>query len=173
MEKKLKFSRGTIIAAFISGVWLCLTLFILGLFKITIAWPAFMPFVLFTLIGWKTDQIKNIFCGGVVGILMGGLVLKGIYLVIGKTGVYNTLLIPIFIAIFLLVVLGETLPMLFNNYTFCFYTITFASPQQDTLQWLIVMLLGGAFYFGGMLMLLRLFIKQELPIVEKANEEAA
>lgn len=170
---KIKFSKSTLIAALISGVWLCVTLFILNLFNISIGWPAFMPFVLFNLIGWKTTEVKPIFGGGVVGLLLGGVALKGIFLIIGRTGIFYTYLIPIFIAIFLLVALGDILPVLFNNYTFCFYTIAFATPEQETLKWILIMLLGGGFYFGGMFMFIRLFIKQEPSSSEALEEEVA
>lgn len=170
---KIKFSKSTLIAALISGIWLCVTLFVLNLCGVSIGWPAFMPFVLFNLTGWKTSEVKSIFLGGGAGLLLGGIALKGIFLIIGRTGIFYTYLIPIFIAIFLLVALGDVIPVLFNNYTFCFYTIAFATPEQETLKWILIMLLGGGFYFGGMLMFIKLFIKPEPPSSEGLKEEAA
>jgi cobalamin biosynthesis Co2+ chelatase CbiK len=98
---------------------------------------------------------------------MSGLVIKSIYIIIGKTGIFTTYLIPIFIAVFILVALGDALPIFFNNYTFCVYTIAIANPVQDTIEWTIVMLLGGAFYASAMLLLFHLFLKQD---PEEKNE---
>lgn len=160
MELKWKFNKNSIIAALISGVCVCLTIFLLDLLKISNSWPAFMPFILFAVSGWKMDQLKSIFAGGVVGTLLGALVLQGIYFLVGKTGTYYTYLVPIFIAVFLLVALGDLFPALFNNYAFCFYTVAFAIEKQKTFEWILTMLLGGVFFVGSMLFLLKLFIKQ-------------
>lgn len=175
MGENLKINKGTMIAALITGTLICTIVYILGELNIHMSWPAFMPFVFFTIAGWKKDQFKNIFAGGVAGILMSRLVMESIYQIVGETGVFTTYLIPIFIAVFILIGFGDILPMFFNNYTFGFYTIAIAHPVQDTFEWIGILLIGGAIFAGGMLFLMDKFIKQpEAPpeeVIKEAIEE--
>ncbi|PKM51731.1 MAG: hypothetical protein CVV02_05570 [Firmicutes bacterium HGW-Firmicutes-7] len=158
MENKLKIEKGTIIAAFIAAVWVCVTLFLLELFKYTSTWPAFIPFVLFAVSGWKTNQLKNIFIGSISGLLLGAIALKAIQYIVGGTGIYYMYMVPVFLVVFLLISLGDILPMIFNNYAFCYYTIAFASQKQETFEWIQVSLLGGIFFTGGLILFFRLFL---------------
>ncbi|PKM96396.1 MAG: hypothetical protein CVU84_01395 [Firmicutes bacterium HGW-Firmicutes-1] len=158
MKKKLKIEKGTVIAAFIASVWVCVTLYLLGLLQYSSTWPAFIPFVLFTVGGWKTNQLKNIFTGSISGILLGAIALKSINYLVGGTGIYYMYMVPVFVIVFLLISLGEVLPMIFNNYAFCYYTIAFASQKQETFEWMQVSLLGGIFFTGGLILFFRIFL---------------
>lgn len=171
MKKKIE--KGVIIAAFIAATWVCVTLFLLESLNFASTWPAFMPFVLFTVSGWKTNQLKYIFTGSISGVLLGAIAFKSINYLVGNTGIYYMYMVPVFIVVFLLISLGEVLPMIFNNYAFCYYTVAFASQKQATLEWMKVSLIGGIFFTGGLIVFFKLFLNGgpiDQPIVEKVEQ---
>jgi hypothetical protein len=61
--------------------------------------------------------------------------------------------------VFLIILLGETLPMLFNNYAFMSLTVTGLAvqlPNPNPLLWMAIALVGGGLLVAGVIGILKL-----------------
>ncbi len=148
--------KSTLIRALIVSIWLVVTLFILGLFGIHSGWPAFLVMLFFIEGGGKLEKLKSIFAGGAIGLITAYLLTRGVIILGPIIGSNSSLFLLVFVAIFLLVALGDISHNLFNSYTFCYFTVALITKQQNTTTWLITMLIGGAFVVGGILGLTKL-----------------
>lgn len=157
MEKKV-IKKQTIITGLIVAFWLCLTLFILNLFNIHDGWPAYLVLTLFTLGSKKIESLKPIFIGSAVGILIAVGIVKSVTFLTLNLGINKLIstLIIVFIAVFLIIVLEDLTPSLFNGYSFIYFTIALIPAEQAVLTWLITLFAGGAFFVGGIILLLKL-----------------
>ena len=151
-KKKIsKLSTGLIVAT-----WLCVTLFLLETFGIHSGWPAFLTLMFFTISGGKMEKLKDIFIGGAVGLLMARLLVIGVELLVPMgIGMRLAIFIMVFITVFLLIVLEDISHMIFNSYSFGYFTVALIPAEQATVEWLITLFLGGAFFVGGVIMISR------------------
>ena len=117
-------------------------------------WPGYFLVLLFFL--GKCERLadlKDVGCGGAVGIVWS----LGCSLAIGTLapalGQLAALGIVLFASIFLLAALGDVCPLLFNNYAFVYYLIAALFAEQATLAWLASLVGFGAPFalmvFGG------------------------
>ncbi|MFY9257378.1 MAG: DUF1097 family protein [Dethiobacteria bacterium] len=161
MNEKPGFKKETAIVGLIVAAWLVVTLVILSLFGISQGWPAFLTLIFFFEAGAKTENLKNIFVGAVVGILLGA----ALHLLGGALapalGVDLALLLIVFVIVFLIIFLGDVAHMFFNNYTFCYFCVSTIFSEPATLEWLAVLLLGGLFFTGGILGIIKLIIRDK------------
>lgn len=156
MSEKSGFKKETIIAGIIVAIWLILTIIILSLFGISQGWPAFLTLLFFFESGAKTENLKNIFVGAAVGLLLGAAMPVTAKALAPALGLEPALLIVVFAIVFLIIALGDVAHMFFNNYAFVYFTIACIFPKQSTSEWLLVLLLGGAFFTGGILGIIKL-----------------
>lgn len=142
------------------ALWLVISLVILGAFGIKQGWPAFLTLPLFFLAGADQKQLGNVFVGGAVGLLMSAAVAPVVgFLAKSGLGLQLAILLTIFMVVFLIVALGGTIPLVFNNFNLVYFTVAIVFPQQQTISWLATLILGGAFFTGGTL----LFVLKGLP----------
>lgn len=160
IEKK-GFKKETLIAALIIAAWVVVTLLVLGIFKVKSGWPAFLTLLFFFESGAKIENLKNIFCGAVVGLLLAGGLPFAVKALVPSLGLEPAILLVVFIIIFLIVALGDVAHMFFNNYAFVYFTIASIFPKQATLEWIIVTVLGGLFFSGGSIGLIKLLIRHK------------
>jgi len=167
MVNSLSESKGlkkqTVIAGLIVAAWLCVTLVVLGIFKITQGWPAFLILLFFFESGANLKNLINIFVGGIVGLLLGGVLPLAAVAIAPALGLQVSILIVVFIIVFLLIALGDVAHMFFNNYAFVYFTIALIFPKQLTLQWLGVLIVGGLFFVGGCLGFFKLLNSDSAP----------
>jgi len=106
VNEKPGFKKETAIVGLIVAAWLVVTLVILSLFGISQGWPAFLTLIFFFEAGAKTENLKNIFVGAVVGILLGA----ALHLLGGALapalGVDLALLLIVFVIVFLIIFLA-------------------------------------------------------------------
>jgi len=172
MEKK-NISKHRLITGFIVASWLCVTLYVLGLFNIHGGWPAFLALMFFIMAGAKTDKLKPIFLGGTTGLLMAALIVIGVEFLMSNMsiGMQTAIYIMVFITVFLLVILEDLSHTLFNSYAFCYFTVALVPAQQSTVEWLVVLFFGGAFFIAGVIMLSRFVAKMSAG--KSQNSESA
>lgn len=135
--------------------------------KVDIAqgWPAFFTTLLFMtgffMIGPAMyTKIKNIFVGGVTGILFNfgqGIAIAYLAPFIGHV---PSLLLTIGLICIIICTGGDVVPVVFNNYTFIYWMIAgaFGSANatfQGTLTLLGTLLLGGPVFIGLIIILMR------------------
>lgn len=159
MEKK-GISKHRMITGLIVATWLCLTLFLLELVGIHSGWPAFLTLMFFTLSGGKKEKLKDIFLGGAAGLLMARVLAIGVEILVPMgIGMQPAIFIMVFITVFLLIILEDISHMLFNSYSFAYFTVALVPDQQATIEWLITLFIGGAFFVGGVIMISRSLAK--------------
>ncbi len=119
-------------------------------------WPAFMVMIFFFENHMNPKRAPHILIGGTFGIL--NLVLIGIFLkaVAPLTGILTAKLVYICLFVYLIVALGEILPVLFNNYAFMYFLISALAakvqePAPNPWLWMGIQLVGGALVVGGIL----------------------
>ena len=160
MSEGKGFKKKTIIAAVVVAAWLCVTLVVLGIFKIESGWPAFLTLLFFFEKNGDVKNLPNIFVGAAVGLLLAALVPIAVGAIAPTVGVLGGSLIVVFIAVFLIIALGDIAHMLYNNYAFVYFTIALIFAKQLTWnmtgQWLIVLVAGGIFFTGGILVFAKL-----------------
>jgi hypothetical protein len=157
MSEEKGFKKKTLIAAVIVAAWLCVTIVILGIFKIHHVWPALLTLLFFFEKGGDVKNLPNIFVGAVVGLLLASLVPIAVEAIAPAVGVLAGSLIVVFVLVFLIIILGDVAHMFFNNYAFVYFTIALIfGKEQLTVQWLIVLVAGGIFFTGGILVFAKL-----------------
>jgi hypothetical protein len=157
MSEEKGFKKKTLIAAVIVAAWLCVTIVILGIFKIHHVWPALLTLLFFFEKGGDVKNLPNIFVGAVVGLLLAALVPIAVGAIAPTVGVLAGSLIVVFVLVFLIIILGDVAHMFFNNYAFVYFTIALIfGKEQLTVQWLIVLVAGGIFFTGGILVFAKL-----------------
>lgn len=125
------------------------------------AWPAFMVMIFFFETHTNLQRAPHILVGGLVGIF--SLVLVGMFLktfapIIGFS-VARLLFICIFV--YLIVALGEVVPMVFNNYAFMFFLVSAVAariqePAPNPWLWMGIELIGGLVVVGGIMGIVKL-----------------
>ncbi|MDR3332665.1 MAG: hypothetical protein LBT08_08550 [Synergistaceae bacterium] len=155
MIKKPTWIAGTLVGA-------AITVLALSGVKLSIAemWPAYFLVLLYMLRGLTNPKdLKDIYCGGVVGILWSYCVVLFISMLTPIIGSFSALGIVCFFSIFLLIVLNDVQPMLFNNYAFIYYLVAALYPEQKSVQWILTLLVGGTAFalmvIGGLAVLLK------------------
>lgn len=157
----------------IVGFWIIVTFIILGAFGIHQGWPAFLALPLFFIAGGADKkQLINIFVGGAAGILICAAIAPVVGFLAKYAGlnVQLAILLTIFVFIVIIVGFGGIVPVVFNSFNLVYFTVAVIFPQQDTLRWLVTLVLGGAIFVGGTLLCMRyilpLLIKAEPPSID-------
>jgi hypothetical protein len=154
-------TKALVVIGIIVAFWLLVTLVILGVFGIKEGWPAFLTLPLFFLIG-GTDkkQLVNIFAGGAVGILLAAVIPLAVKFLVTSAGLDQTLgiLIVVGLLVFIIIALGGSIPMLFSNFTFVYFTAALIPAKQATIAWLGTLVLGGGFFLGTCLLSMALIL---------------
>lgn len=155
MIKKETIIAGIVVAASITAISV-----VASVIGVAATWPAVFVVLLFMIAG-HTDinKLKEIFCGGVVGVGTSWVFSLLMATLIGSLGLFPGMIIGIFGTIFLLVILGDPLPIAFNNNTFIYFLVASLFPEQQPITWIITLLVGGAIFAFLVMGGLKLFIK--------------
>jgi hypothetical protein len=65
----------------------------------------------------------------------------------------------VIVFVYLIVALGEIIPVLFNNYTFMYFlvaAVAYKTPDQDIFSWMGVEVIGGALFIAGILGIIKI-----------------
>ncbi|WP_419662969.1 uncharacterized protein Dvar_34580 [Desulfosarcina variabilis str. Montpellier] len=124
-------------------------------------WPAFMVMIFFFESHMNPNRAPHILIGGLFGIL--NLVLIGIFLKVAAPvlGILPAKLVYVCLFVYLIVALGETVPVLFNNYAFMFFLVAALAakvqdPAPNPWMWMGIELVGGLGVIGGIMGITRL-----------------
>jgi len=135
---------GVVVASLI-----CVMLFAFKALGLHDIWPASLLLLFFFENGAKREKVKSIFSGATVGLLAALGLFHGVESLAPLLGLQASIYALVFLAIFLLIVLGDVSHTLFNNYAFCYFTVALIFPEQSTLKWLFALYAGGAFLLIG------------------------
>jgi len=146
------------------------------------SWPAFVAMILFFVVHQNRKEIPNIVIGSAFGILNFFLCMLFVSAVApafgGPEELAQLISVMIYVAVFvfLIVVLAERLPWLFNAYAFMYFTVAFADLASFLennivwIYWLAVELIGGTLLILGVLGISVVVAKMMAKRAAKAGE---
>ncbi|WP_018084313.1 hypothetical protein [Desulfurispora thermophila] len=127
-------------------------------FKIS-SWPAYVAMILFFIVHENVALVPNIIIGGAFGIFsyfLLGLFVKATAMSMG--GIFLPVLIFVGVFVFLIVLLTDILPYLFNSFAFLYFTIsTVASASEGAhaplmwVRWVGCEIIGGLLLIAGVI----------------------
>lgn len=127
-------------------------------------WPAFLVMIFFFEAHMDKGRAPHLIVGGLVGILCYLFTVEFVSLAGPIMGMAVARLVFICVVVYAIVALGESLPMIFNNYAFMFFLVSglaaraIDQPPQPLL-WILVELVGGLVVVGGVLAIGKLMTK--------------
>ena len=120
------------------------------------AWPAFLVMIFFFETHMDPKRAHHIIIGGFVGICC--LILTGIFVnAFGAALGYMTArLTAICLIVYAIIVFGESIPAVFNNYAFMFYLVsglaaTVPEPAPNPYMWMGIELVAGTLIIFGIM----------------------
>lgn len=125
------------------------------------SWPAFMVMIFFFENHMNIQKVPHILFGGLLGILSIVLIKAFVTIAAPALGVNFAKLIFILAFIYAIVALGDSLPMLFNNYAFMFFLVSGVAAQISDVKpnpflWIAIELFMGSLLVAGVLGILKL-----------------
>jgi hypothetical protein len=122
-------------------------------------WPAFMIMIFFFVEHMDIKKAPNILVGGLFGIACLILAKFFVMALAPSLGPALPKLLFVVIIVYLIVALGEIIPLVFNNYAFMFLTVSvlaMKTPDPKPLVWMGVELIGGAIFIAGIMGILKI-----------------
>ena len=146
----VKVSKDRLVFGVILLVLIALGEIILHLLHVP-AWPAFFIMIFFFVAHMDAKQVPAMLVGGPFGILniIAVKIVVGLLMGLGLSQ-FASILIYILFFVFLIIVLGESIPVLFNNYAFMafLFTATYMKTPDPVNPFVLVaiMLIGGGLF---------------------------
>ena len=111
-------------------------------------WPAFLVMIFFFETHMNPKTAHHIIIGGIAGIC--SLILTGIFVgaLAASIGPLTAKLIAVCVIVYAIIVFGEAIPMVFNNYAFMFFLVsglasTVKDPEPNPYVWMGITLIAG------------------------------
>ena len=131
---------------------------ILGKLKFP-AWPAFMVMIFFFEAHMDMKKAPNILVGGLFGIANIILIKMFLGATSASMGLELAMLVYIVVFVYLIVALGEVVPVIFNNYAFMYFLVAAVAakgPAPDVFAWMGVEVVGGAIFIAAILGIMKI-----------------
>lgn len=147
----------------VTSVFVLLWIFFINIATLMVtsapAWPMFFVTIFFFTLGGDTKQIPSIFLGGIVGISFAFVLMKLLGLFAPLIGELAATALLIFIVLAMIIVGGNSFPLIFNNITFVYLTICAIDMSiiiDSTVEWLIMLVVGGSIILIGAMVIFML-----------------
>lgn len=123
------------------------------------AWPMYFVTIFFFAMGGDKKNIASIFGGGITGIIFTWALCRLLIRLTPLIGMLSALIIVLFIALSVIIIGGNFCPVLLNNITFAYLTITTIvfDPQMilgKIIPWMLVLCIGGSIILGGAMLIM-------------------
>jgi hypothetical protein len=118
------------------------------------AWPAFMVMIFFFVVHEDVRLAPNILIGGLAGILCVILIEEFIAALGPSMGAEAAKLLFIGIFVYLIVLLKDAIPYVFNSFAFMFFLVSALAakgPNPNPYVWMEVELVVGTIFIAGIL----------------------
>lgn len=118
------------------------------------AWPAFMIMILFFIEHSNIKKAPEILAGGCLGIVCIILIKYFIGTLAPVIGQESAKILFIVVVVYAIVAFKEIVPILLNDYTFMFFTVSALAikmPESNPLVWISVELIGGGIFIAGII----------------------
>ncbi|HLZ20005.1 MAG TPA: hypothetical protein VKO67_10340 [Smithellaceae bacterium] len=145
---------------------------IFGHFKIP-SWPAFLVMICFLETHMDKQKIPNILAGGLFGMANLIVIKYFIQFLAPYIGLEASVLLYMLIFIYAIIGLGESLPIVLNNYAFLFFTIVgivYKLPDFNLFLLMGVELVGGAIFIAAILGIIKIVT---IMAIKRATKAAA
>jgi hypothetical protein len=122
-------------------------------------WPAFVALVLFFLEHMQVRRIPAILIGALVGVVLVLIAPAVIGWLARGLGPEWGRLTYILLAVYLIVALGEMLPLMFNSFAFMYLTIcglALGTPHPNPYLWAVMAVVGGGVLIAGAVLIEKL-----------------
>ena len=123
------------------------------------AWPAFMVMIFFFEAHMDMKKAPNILVGGLFGIANIILIKMFLGATSASMGLELAMLVYIVVFVYLIVALGEVVPVIFNNYAFMYFLVAAVAakgPAPDVFAWMGVEVVGGAIFIAAILGIMKI-----------------
>ncbi|MGD0278216.1 MAG: hypothetical protein ABSC11_02795 [Smithella sp.] len=156
-----KLSKDRLIFGLLLIVLIAIGEIVLNKFKLA-TWPAFMVMIFFFEAHMDTKKAASILVGGLFGIA--NLIIIKMFLTAAapSLGLELAKLIYILGFVYLIVALGEIVPILFNNYCFMYFLVAAVAAMAPTsnpnvvFEWMGVEIVGGGLFIAGILCIVKI-----------------
>jgi len=131
---------------------------ILGKLKLP-SWPAFMVMIFFFEAHMDMKKAPNILVGGLFGIANIILIKMFLDATAASMGLELAMLIYVIVFVYLIVALGEVVPIIFNNYAFMYFLVAAVAakgPAPNVFAWMEVEVVGGAIFIAAILGIMKI-----------------
>ncbi len=120
------------------------------------AWPAFLAMIFFFLGEMDVKKVPEILIGGFFGIAFILLAAPIIGALAPSMGLELATTVFVLILVFAIIVLGEALPKVFNNYAFTYLTVTgvavkVTETKPNPFLWMAIGVVGGALLIASVI----------------------
>jgi len=118
------------------------------------AWPAFMVMIFFFEAHMDIKKAPHILVGGLFGIANIILIKMFLGATAASMGLELAMLVYVIVFVYLIVALGEIIPVIFNNYAFMFFLVAAVAaktPAPNAFVWMGVEVVGGALVIAAVL----------------------
>jgi hypothetical protein len=147
------FSMQNVLFGFLLVAFIIVFEIILARLKLP-AWPAFMVMIFFFVVHEDVGLSPNILIGGLAGIICVVLIKKFITALEPSIGAEAAKLLFIGLFVYLIVLLKDTIPFVFNSFAFMFFLVSaLAAKAQDPnpYTWMGVEFIVGGIFIAGIL----------------------
>lgn len=117
-------------------------------------WPVFMVMILVLMSHLDPKEVPKVLVGGLFGIFNIILIDLWMGLTSPALGLWGSQVAYIGILVFLIVLLMDAVPILFNTYLFMYFVVTALAsrmPDPNPVLWMGCELIGGLVVVGGLL----------------------
>jgi hypothetical protein len=151
-------------------IFIIITSVIAGHFNIPL-WPAFIVMIFFFETHMDKKKIPNILVGGLFGMANLIIIKYFLQLVAPALGMEMSILLYILIFVFAIIVFGEMIPVILNNYAFLYFTvvgIAFRTPNFNLYLLMAVEIVGGALFIAAILGIIKIVTAMAIKRAAKA-----
>jgi hypothetical protein len=154
----MRFNRRRLVFGLYLIILIAIAELLTGYLKLP-AWPAFVALVLFFIEHMELKRAPAILVGALVGVALVLLAPAVIGVFARLLGAEWARLAYILLAVYLIVALGEMLPLMFNSFAFMYLTIcglALQTPNPNPYLWAAMAVVGGALLIGGAVLIERM-----------------
>ncbi len=160
----VKAKKEQVIPSIFVFLWILVINLITPLITVVPAWPMFLVSIFFFVMGEDLKNIKQIFGGGISGIILMYFLSIALLKLQPIWGKEITMFILLAFMLSLIIIGGNFLPIIFNNITFAFLTVGTINLDpvlihNSCIGWLMMLIIGGTIILGGIFVIVSIVNK--------------
>lgn len=149
-----KISGQKLLIAFFTALWIAIIVAVLGIFKITVIWPAMTALNIIAIIGMSKGNIIKTFASCISGIAIALIYVYGASMLVPQLGQEMAFLLGLVVILFFILAFDEVFPTFINSFAlivFVYCTVNMTVFSQSVIPTVISALVGGGFALVGVI----------------------